>query len=88
MSSKRTRRAPAPEVQVTVRGGEVPVDSRDYAADKIGHVADYSTRPVLYAHVVLEVVGDPAPDASRTGRGDAGRERRAAARPRRGGRHP
>ena len=60
MSSKRTRRAPAPEVQVTVRGGEVPVDSRDYAADKIGHVADYSTRPVLYAHVVLEVVGDPA----------------------------
>jgi ribosomal subunit interface protein len=60
MSSKRTRRAPAPEVQVTVRGGEVPVDSRDYAADKIGHLADYSTRPVLYAHVVLEVVGDPA----------------------------
>jgi ribosome-associated translation inhibitor RaiA len=60
MSSKRIRRAPAPEVQVTVRGGEVPEDSRDYAADKVGHVADHSTRPVLYAHVVLEVVGDPA----------------------------
>jgi ribosomal subunit interface protein len=60
MSSKHTRSAPAPEVQVTVRGGEVPADSRDYAAEKIGHVADFSTRPVLYAHVVLEVVGDPA----------------------------
>ena len=45
---------------MTVRGGEVPVDSRDYAAEKIGHVAAYSARPVLYAHVVLEVVGDPA----------------------------
>jgi ribosome-associated translation inhibitor RaiA len=60
MSSKRIRGAPSPEVQVTVRGGEVPVDSRAYAAEKIGHVADYSARPVLYAHVVLEVVGDPA----------------------------
>ena len=60
MNSKHTRSAPAPEVQVTVRGGEVPVDSRDYAAEKIGHVAAYSARPVLYAHVVLEVVADPA----------------------------
>src|SRR4051812_18882032 len=60
MSRKQTRSAPAPEVQVTVRGGDVPSDSRDYAAEKIGHVADYSARPVLYAHVVLEVVGDPA----------------------------
>jgi len=60
MSRKRTRSAPAPEVQVTVRGGEVPVDSRDYAAEKIGQVADFSARPVLYAHVVLQVVGDPA----------------------------
>src|SRR4051812_38257582 len=60
MSRKQTRSAPAPEVQVTVRGGEVPVDSRDYAAEKIGQVADFSARPVLYAHVVLQVVGDPA----------------------------
>ncbi len=60
MNSKHIRSAPAPEVQVTVRGGEVPVDSRDYAAEKIGHVAAYSARPVLYAHVVLEVVADPA----------------------------
>jgi ribosomal subunit interface protein len=60
MSRKQTRSTPAPEVQVTVRGGDVPVDDRDYAVEKIGHIADYSARPVLYAHVVLEVVGDPA----------------------------
>jgi ribosomal subunit interface protein len=60
MSRKQSRNAPVPGVQVTVRGGDVPADSRDYAAEKIGHLADYSARPVLYAHVVLEVVGDPA----------------------------
>jgi ribosomal subunit interface protein len=60
MTRKRPSTGPVPEVQVTVRGGEVPQAVRDYAAEKVGHVATYSHQPVLYAHVVMELVGDPA----------------------------
>ena len=60
MTRKRPPTGPAPEVQVTVRGGEVPQAVRDYAVEKVGHVATYSHQPVLYAHVVMELVGDPA----------------------------
>lgn len=60
MSRKRTPTHDDTEIQLTVRGGDVPPASRDYAVKKIGHVASYSSQPVLYAHVVMELVGDPA----------------------------
>ena len=42
MTRKRASTGPTPEVQVTVRGGEVPQAVRDYAVEKVGHVASYS----------------------------------------------
>jgi ribosomal subunit interface protein len=60
MTRKRASLAPAPNVQVTVRQGHIPSSTQDYAAKKIGHVASYSDEPVLFAHIVMNMVADPA----------------------------
>ncbi len=46
-------------VEVTVRG-DVPAEIRDYAQAKVSHVRDQAHAPVLAAHVVLTLLGDPA----------------------------
>lgn len=46
-------------VQLTVRG-DIPEDDRAYAVDKIQHVLHLTGKPVLKAHLVLELAGNPA----------------------------
>ncbi len=47
------------KVDVTLRG-HVPDSMRDYAVEKIGHVAAHTHAPVRTIHVVLDLAADPA----------------------------
>ena len=58
MPTRRTTQPTAP-VRVTSRG-QVPDAAVEYAEDKIGHVRDYTTEPVLSTQVVLTLTHDPA----------------------------
>ncbi|HSR25925.1 MAG TPA: HPF/RaiA family ribosome-associated protein [Candidatus Eisenbacteria bacterium] len=48
-----------PPVRVTLRG-DVPEGTREYVEKKIGHVREYAHEPVLDAHAILTLAGDPA----------------------------
>jgi hypothetical protein len=59
MTRKSSLTPPAVNVDVTLRG-HVPARMRDYAVEKIGHVAAHTRAPVQTIHVVLDLVADPA----------------------------
>ena len=59
MQTRRTAEQQTAPVRVTTRG-RVPEGTVRYAEDKIGHVRDYTTEPVLSTEVVLTVAADPA----------------------------
>jgi ribosome-associated translation inhibitor RaiA len=59
MTRKSPVTPPAVNVDVTLRG-HVPARMRDYAVEKIGHVAAHTRAPVHTIHVVLDLVADPA----------------------------
>jgi ribosomal subunit interface protein len=49
-----------PSIHVTVRGGHISDDVREYTERKMRHLAHYSGRPVRHGDVVLSLSGDPA----------------------------
>lgn len=59
MTRRRAPLAPAPTIEVTVRG-PIPLRVQDYATKKIGHVVTYTSRPVRHVRVVLLMTADPA----------------------------